>query len=131
MGPNFGGTPGRCRPVPGSATPSQDPWCVRGLVLLGRLATDRLCRCCTVASPGRRTEPQDCEVTHHVRGGHAGDPEAYRGPLRLPGQEAAAGTYGPEESGRSPVVGWANSCHTVAWFTLGRRWRCKVPGDCS
>jgi hypothetical protein len=55
----------------------------------------------------------------------------------LPGTAVAAwaggrrGTYGPEESGRSPVVGWADSCHTVAWFTLGRRWRCKVPGDCS
>jgi hypothetical protein len=51
-------------------------------------------------------------------------------PLRLGGGDRH-GTYGPDEAGRSPVVGWADSCHTVAWFTAGRRWRCKVPGDCS
>jgi hypothetical protein len=129
IGPNFGGTLGRRRTVLGSATPSERP--VRpGARALGHLATHRLRRCCTAAPGGRRTGPQAARPLTTFGGVHAGDG-------RLPGTAAAAwaggrrGTYGPDESGRSPVVGWADSCHTVAWFTAGRRWRCKVPGDCS
>jgi hypothetical protein len=110
--------------------PKRRPWCVRGLVPLGHLATYRC------AAAARRRQVADAPDHRTARslttfgGVHAGAG-------RPPGTAAAAwaggrrGTYGPDESGRSPVADRADSCHTVPWFTAGRRWRCKVPGDCS
>jgi hypothetical protein len=55
IGPNFRGTHGCCRTVLGSATPSEDPWCVPGLSSWWRFATYRLRRSCTALSGGRLT----------------------------------------------------------------------------
>jgi hypothetical protein len=59
IGPNFGGTLGRCRTVLGSATPSQDPWCVRACAVGGAwpptgCAAPAL-RCQAAYSPDRKT----------------------------------------------------------------------------
>ena len=65
IGPNFGGTLGRCRTVLRSATQAKSP--LRpGLVCLGRLATYRLRRSCTALSGGRLTGPHDCEDAPHA-----------------------------------------------------------------
>ena len=56
IGPNFGGTLGRCRTVLRSATQAKSP--LRpGLVCLGRLATYRLRRSCTAASGADAPDP--------------------------------------------------------------------------
>jgi hypothetical protein len=112
IGPNFRGTHGCCRTVLGARPQAKTPG-ASGARALERLATDRLRCSCTALSGGRthrtarlRGRPPGSVASTQVTGGLPGTAAAAW-------QEVAAGTYGPEKPGRSPVVGWADSCHTV------------------
>jgi hypothetical protein len=83
IGPNFGGTLGRCCTVLRSDT-KQRPMVYPRLVVLVALGTYRLRRCCTALSGSRGTRPHDCQLAHHLRGVHAGDGRLTQVSLRLP-----------------------------------------------
>jgi hypothetical protein len=66
IGPNFGGTPGRCRTVLGARPQAKVQHVPGGSCWWWRLATYRLRGSRTAPSRGRLTAPQDCEAAPHV-----------------------------------------------------------------
>ena len=125
IGPNFGGTLGRCRTVPGSATSSEGPVRPGGSCWWWRLATYRLRGSRTALSGGRLTDARLREAAHHVSWRRAGMVGMSIGVVVFAGDDRRSSAFTPTQSTshhRHPAARPPANPESAKHEHLGRVW---------